>query len=154
MLSHQYISLCRCCGLAQDCSNSIANAMELLQSCAKPSIGIFPFVDVDFFLWINRALCAWLVVELPWRKYNCDAAGVVSANGVYIWECWNDCIQSQISETNWLISVWYQVDISDKQGCEINVQFWFYLIFLSLMQSFCRWHFKCIFIELRCVHFD
>ena len=25
-------------GLLQDCSNSIANAMELLQSCTKPSI--------------------------------------------------------------------------------------------------------------------
>ena len=25
-------------GLAQDCSNSIANAVELLQSCAKPLI--------------------------------------------------------------------------------------------------------------------
>ena len=25
-------------GLAQNCSNSIANALELLQSCAKPSI--------------------------------------------------------------------------------------------------------------------
>ena len=25
-------------GLVQDCSNSIANALELLQSCAKPSI--------------------------------------------------------------------------------------------------------------------
>ena len=25
-------------GLAQDCSNSIADALELLQSCAKPSI--------------------------------------------------------------------------------------------------------------------
>ena len=24
-------------GLVQDCSNSIANALELLQSCAKPS---------------------------------------------------------------------------------------------------------------------
>ena len=24
-------------GLAQDCSNSIANALELLQSCTKPS---------------------------------------------------------------------------------------------------------------------
>ena len=28
-------------GLVQDCSNSIANAMELLQSCTKPSIYIF-----------------------------------------------------------------------------------------------------------------
>ena len=25
-------------GLVQDCSNSIANALELLQSCAKPSM--------------------------------------------------------------------------------------------------------------------
>ena len=25
-------------GLVQDCSNSSANALELLQSCAKPSI--------------------------------------------------------------------------------------------------------------------
>ena len=25
-------------GLVQDCSNSIANALELLQSCPKPSI--------------------------------------------------------------------------------------------------------------------
>ena len=25
-------------GLTQDCSNSIANALELLQSCAKPLI--------------------------------------------------------------------------------------------------------------------
>ena len=27
-----------CVGLAQDCSNSIANALELLQSCTKASI--------------------------------------------------------------------------------------------------------------------
>ena len=30
-------------GLVQDCSNSIANALELLQSCTKPSM----------LLWIN-----------------------------------------------------------------------------------------------------
>ena len=29
-------------GLAQDCSNSIANALELLQSCAKPSMCSMP----------------------------------------------------------------------------------------------------------------
>ena len=28
-------------GLVQDCSNSIANALELLQSCIKPSILAF-----------------------------------------------------------------------------------------------------------------
>ena len=29
-------------GLKQDCSNSIANALELLQSCTKPSIWGYP----------------------------------------------------------------------------------------------------------------
>ena len=29
---------CYLIGLVQDCSNSIANALELLQSCTKPSI--------------------------------------------------------------------------------------------------------------------
>ena len=28
-------------GLVQDCSNFIANALELLQSCTKPSISFF-----------------------------------------------------------------------------------------------------------------
>ena len=34
------VMLCKCCieGLVQDCSNSIANALELLQSCTKPSV--------------------------------------------------------------------------------------------------------------------
>ena len=39
----QNIGRCDIEGLAQDCSNSIANALELLQSCAKffiwPSLG-------------------------------------------------------------------------------------------------------------------
>ena len=33
-------------GLVQDCSNSIANALELLQSCTKPSISSW-LVDVE-----------------------------------------------------------------------------------------------------------
>ena len=43
-------------GLAQDCSNSIANALELLQSCTKPSICImlkpYHLIQVtDFSRW-------------------------------------------------------------------------------------------------------
>ena len=37
-------------GLAQDCSNSIANALELLQSCVKPSIFTHPFIDLHIIL--------------------------------------------------------------------------------------------------------
>ena len=33
-------------GLVQDCSNSIANAMELLQCCTKPS-------KLSFILWVK-----------------------------------------------------------------------------------------------------
>ena len=36
-------------GLVQDCGNSIANALELLQSCTKPSI-------LDPFQWMSKAV--------------------------------------------------------------------------------------------------
>ena len=39
---HVYID-----GLAQDCSNSIANALELLQSCAKPSICYLKIMQLE-----------------------------------------------------------------------------------------------------------
>ena len=34
-------------GLVQDCSNSIANALELLQSCTKLSIYTLPTLDIE-----------------------------------------------------------------------------------------------------------
>ena len=42
-------------GWAQDCSNSIANALELLQSCTKPSIYVFEVKEIipvsfDFYV--------------------------------------------------------------------------------------------------------
>ena len=33
-------------GLVQDCSNSIANALELLQSCTKPSVCFYLMISV------------------------------------------------------------------------------------------------------------
>ena len=38
-------------GLVQDCSNSTANALELLQSCNKPSICIciLSFLNIEMF---------------------------------------------------------------------------------------------------------
>ena len=43
-------------GLAQDCSNSIANAQELLQSCTKPLIykmyfSVIEIYDLDLLTW-------------------------------------------------------------------------------------------------------
>ena len=42
-------------GLVQDCSNSIAYALELLQSCTKPSTS-----------WLNR----WMEPSLSWILYS------------------------------------------------------------------------------------
>ena len=43
---HVYID-----GLVQDCSNSIANALELLQSCTKPSICPWPHCNVKLIVY-------------------------------------------------------------------------------------------------------
>ena len=40
-------------GLVQDCSNSIANALELLQSCTKLSIFDKSMDGIDLIIWIN-----------------------------------------------------------------------------------------------------
>ena len=50
-------------GLAQDCNNSIANALELLQSCAKPSICCHtPFTGLVSFLFQIPAV-RWPVIS-------------------------------------------------------------------------------------------
>ena len=57
-LSHWYID-----GLVQDCSNSIANAMEFLQSCTKPSV----YCDMNYVHKTRVSLaCSWL-----WAMHVC-----------------------------------------------------------------------------------
>ena len=43
-------------GFVQDCSNSIADALELLQSCTKPSISTNTFTDVYWCILTSLAL--------------------------------------------------------------------------------------------------
>ena len=51
-------------GLVQDCSNSIAKALELLQSCAKPLI-----------CWISRPDIIFMtILKLPWPASNVEKA--------------------------------------------------------------------------------
>ena len=49
-------------GLTQDCSNSIANAMELLQSCVKPSMssGIWQISCLDLKIFMMHQHKPWL----------------------------------------------------------------------------------------------
>ena len=59
-------------GLAQDCSNSIANALELLQSCAKPSTCISIFRNFDGYHWH-----VYMLVLVTWSNsipYECDGS--------------------------------------------------------------------------------
>ena len=42
-------------GLVQDCSNSIANALELLQSCTGPSIWLFQDTETFKYVWEMNA---------------------------------------------------------------------------------------------------
>ena len=71
-------------GLVQDCSISIANAMEILQSCTKPSIylmhGIFclrinVYITVSLTakdLWWRNTHIGWRQVSCLIRWFNCD----------------------------------------------------------------------------------
>ena len=52
-------------GLVQDCSNSIANALELLQSCTKPSI------CVGNYTWAKGS--SFKLKGIAWRRWTgCD----------------------------------------------------------------------------------
>ena len=65
-------------GLVQDCSNSIANTLELLQSCSKPSIWCWwmvinlIFIKKDepnpFKISLNQALIIVLNLDTWWYK--------------------------------------------------------------------------------------
>ena len=46
-------------GLVQDCSNSIANALELLQSCTKPLIDKCIIIKVQYNLFITQYIITW-----------------------------------------------------------------------------------------------
>ena len=52
-------------GLVQDFNNCIANALELLLSCTKPSV-----------LWLLMAWCLWV---------SCPSAATYIINGIMIW---------------------------------------------------------------------
>ena len=51
--SAQILALFDIDGLVQDCSNSIANALELLQSCTKPSICGLSFHKQEYSTWMS-----------------------------------------------------------------------------------------------------
>ena len=62
-------------GLVQDCSNSIANALELLQSCTKPSISRLNRCSVQL-----ADSPATVTVPLCWAATNCAGVSVVAVS--------------------------------------------------------------------------
>ena len=68
-------------GLVQDCSNSIANAVELLQSCTKPLISLF--------LYQVTATSAWgIVLVRKWTTVASLFTSQLPTKGVEGWVCW------------------------------------------------------------------
>ena len=65
-------------GLVQDCSNSIANALELLQSCTKLSIFNKSMDGIDLIIWINarsvntqrRVQKAVILMTARWNAFS------------------------------------------------------------------------------------
>ena len=64
-------------GLVQDCSNSIANALELLQSCTKPSISAFYVLNctqkgaiIWHRSWRCDCLLTWFCYQLIAKSCN------------------------------------------------------------------------------------
>ena len=52
-------------GLVQDCSNSFANALKLLQSCTKSSTDVSCFTSVSFMMLIQlRAIITWYTYDI------------------------------------------------------------------------------------------
>ena len=74
-----------CCGyidgLMQDCSNSIALAMELLQSCAKPSIS--PFLQWWWWIGVIRAPFQYKDHICSYRDPHCKDKAVMKWSSLY-----------------------------------------------------------------------
>ena len=96
-------------GFAQNCSNSCALAMELLQSCAKPSISYFKFTKDTHILHMGlkrgchyRVCCGIIGEKGPWYinnslYSNMAASGYIQKQPQVItvikithswWDCW------------------------------------------------------------------
>ena len=59
-------------GLVQDCSNSSEFAMELLQSCTKPSIYIYKHILFTKKFWIPDSTCYFMMEKLSslWKCHH------------------------------------------------------------------------------------
>ena len=55
-------------GLAQDCTNSTANALELLQSCTKPSKWSTHGASIDFIVTKLMTIQGPFQVQIPYYK--------------------------------------------------------------------------------------
>ena len=85
-------------GLVQDCSNSIANALELLQSCTKPLILFSYSMSLSF----DRSGSFW---TLKWIKNQCVGIYLVNQHPVFCYLF--DESLSSVSLCSWWTSAQY-----------------------------------------------
>ena len=110
MINQQYID-----GLLQDCSNSIANALELLQSCTKPSI-LWTYLATHYENQYQQySICGSLpnVVQdgYCWLEPNCGVNSLKPGDE-YLWQGSEsalfqvDCsVWSHYLHQRWLLSI-------------------------------------------------
>ena len=105
-------------GLGQDCSNSIANALELLQYCFKPSICCLRYLDYELLkpLWDGcQVMCigalipysSWQAITLqaPWWGINNASPG-----GNICWKLMYS-LQSSVVILSNIISCYYDISL-------------------------------------------
>ena len=142
-------------GLVQDCSVSIANALELPQSCARSSIcTVYPKkFDTVFALLCFVVVIHWLIFPYPsgllhWHCGNLTIAPVPAKQPWWIWintSCefiMNDCITTTKQQQNRVHISW---DILYVPGY-IKAKAVIMSILLSPSNS--RGHSKCAFLFL------
>ena len=136
-------------GLAQGCNNSIANALELLQSCAKPSI--YPMLCVEFCLDLTVCppMClsiALFVVKINCPNMNSDFYLYILDKKIEIWiHVWTTKSIGDHSEVTGIIPVtagWSPL---------LLVPIWLRLIFEECPHPHCMgslYTVQCIFIDI------
>ena len=129
-------------GLVQDCSNSIANALELLQSWTKPSV--CP-------VWIQSPIYILCVIMILWYGNTfCITGPLWGESTIYqrarIMELWCQLeytgeqtielskLGNKQSNCQWSEMPWRLYDITEMKHCQIKVPFlnWPQKIFHSL----------------------
>ena len=114
-------------GLAQDCSNSSALAMELLQSCAKPSIcqraGLLIGSGNGLLLFIAKPLPKTMTTNCQLDPCHWNSVNIFNKNVVH--KTWTtlsgtQCVNQSCNNTTRDSSYWHQKEVKQQSSLHLN----------------------------------